>query len=112
MPHYKCGACKVRMQVRGNPHELVGDLCPDCGSLLQPVGDLTELVGFRSIKSVDVAGDAATPGAHQGIADLIKAVAVRRAALLAQDSVEAEGWLDDGGGHAEAVAVPLPVRYI
>jgi hypothetical protein len=27
----------------------VGDLCPGCGALLAPVGDLTEVVGFQAI---------------------------------------------------------------
>ena len=49
MPHYKCAACRARLHVSGRPAELVGDLCPECGSLLEPVAELTELVGFRSI---------------------------------------------------------------
>jgi hypothetical protein len=28
---------------------MVGELCPDCGGLLEPVGTLVEVVGFRRI---------------------------------------------------------------
>jgi len=44
MPHLKCTACKIRVHYPGG----VGDeLCPGCGSLLEPAGSLDELVGFR-----------------------------------------------------------------
>ncbi len=49
MPHYKCVACKTRLHT-GTPADLVGDLCPECGSLLEPVGELAEVLGFRSIQ--------------------------------------------------------------
>jgi hypothetical protein len=52
MPHYKCEACRVRLEVPRPFAEPLGDPCPECGSLLQPVADLTELVGFRSIEPV------------------------------------------------------------
>jgi hypothetical protein len=47
MPHYKCEACRTRCQIPGAPNDLVGDLCPGCGSLLEPAGELASLVGFR-----------------------------------------------------------------
>jgi hypothetical protein len=28
---------------------MVGELCPECGALLEPVGALEEIVGFRRI---------------------------------------------------------------
>jgi hypothetical protein len=28
---------------------MVGELCPSCGGLLEPVGSLVEVVGFRRI---------------------------------------------------------------
>lgn len=51
MAHYKCGACRTRLQVSGQPADLVGELCPECGSLLEPVVELVELIGFRRIRS-------------------------------------------------------------
>jgi hypothetical protein len=50
MPHYKCVACKTRLYSAACPADLFDDLCPGCGSLLEPVGELAEIVGFQSIK--------------------------------------------------------------
>jgi hypothetical protein len=60
MPHYKCAPCKTRLY-SATPPELVGDLCPECGALLEPVTRLADIVGFRSIKPRDDAalGEAA-----------------------------------------------------
>jgi hypothetical protein len=49
MPHSKCVACKTRLYSSGAPAEMVGELCPGCGGLLEPVGSLVEVVGFRRI---------------------------------------------------------------
>ena len=49
MPHFKCEGCRSRLYSAAAPTDLVGGLCPACGTVLQPVGALTELVGFRSI---------------------------------------------------------------
>ena len=49
MPHFKCVACRTRLYSAAGPAELVWDLCSDCGGLLEPVGELAEIVGFRSI---------------------------------------------------------------
>jgi hypothetical protein len=54
MAHLKCLVCETRLQQstegRADP---IGDLCPVCGSLLEPVGDLGEIVGYRVIESPD-----------------------------------------------------------
>ena len=50
MPHFKCVRCKARLYSEAGPADSVGDLCPGCGSLLEPVGELAEIVGFRSIR--------------------------------------------------------------
>ena len=49
MPHSMCVACKTRLYRRGAPPELVGQLCPECGRLLEPVSNLADVVGFRRI---------------------------------------------------------------
>ena len=49
MPHSKCVACKTRLESSGAPAEMVGELCPSCGGLLEPVGTLVEVLGFRRI---------------------------------------------------------------
>ena len=50
MPHFKCVRCRTRLFSASARAELVGDLCPGCGTLLEPVGALTESVGFQAIK--------------------------------------------------------------
>jgi hypothetical protein len=47
MPHFKCAPCKTRFYSAGHPADLVGDLCPGCGALLEPANELSELIGFR-----------------------------------------------------------------
>jgi hypothetical protein len=113
MPHFKCVACKTRMYSAASPADLVGDLCPGCGSLLEPVRELAELVGFQSIKPRDSAADGGAPGTHQRIADRVDNFLARRGAILARARLDGERWLDDGGSFspeavAEAMALPTP----
>jgi hypothetical protein len=113
MPHFKCLACKTRLYSAAGSGDLVGDLCPACGSLLEPVGELTEIVGFRSIKHRDSAGNERPPGTNQRIADRVGDFYARREAILAQARLDAERWVDDGGSLgseavAEAMALPTP----
>lgn len=113
MPHYKCAACKTRLHVSESPAELVGDLCPQCGSLIEPVADLAELVGLRSIESVDRAPDSRRPGSHQRIAARIDEFVTRRAAILERDRLDAERSRDDDDSPGAAeVALPAPRSYL
>jgi hypothetical protein len=111
MPHFKCLACKTRLYSPAAPADLVGDLCPECGSLLEPVGELAEIVGFRSIRYRDGAADDSAPGRHRQIADRVDDTPARREAILAQARLDADRWADDGGSFspepvAEAMASP------
>jgi hypothetical protein len=113
MSHFKCVACKTRLKRAEGPDDLIGELCPGCGSLLEPVGELAEIVGFRSIKARDGAVDDSPRGAHQRIADRVDDFFARRAATLGHVPVDGERWLDDGGSFdpeavAEAMALPPP----
>lgn len=113
MPHFKCVPCKTRLYRPAGEAERVGDLCPDCGSLLEPVGQLSEVLGFRSIRSRDAGPEGGTGGTHQRMAGRIGNLVARRAAIRARDRLEAERWLDDGGSSspeavAEALALPRP----
>jgi hypothetical protein len=113
MPHFKCVACKTRLYSEAVPADLVGDLCPGCGSLLEPVGELTEIVGFRAIEDRGGAADDSPPGTHDRIADRVDDFFARREAILAQARLDAERWIDDGGRFsteavAEAMALPTP----
>ena len=53
MPHYKCGACRTRLQTAQPPPALVVLLCPECRSVLDHVADLTDLIGLRLIPFVE-----------------------------------------------------------
>jgi hypothetical protein len=51
MAHSKCLACRARVWRAGPPADEVDDLCPGCGGPLETVGDLSELVGLRSLRA-------------------------------------------------------------
>ena len=109
MPHFKCVACKFRLYRAASPPDEVGDLCPGCGSLLEPVGELAEVVGFQSIKPRDGAADGGASSAHHRLADRVGDLLARREAILAQARLDAGRWVDDGGSfRAEPVALPRP----
>src|SRR5690349_16825272 len=109
MPHYKCGACRTRLQVWGSPTELVRDLCPTCGSRLEPVAELTELVGLRSIQSGDRGDAAAGKGVRRSNTPSVDEFVARRAAILERERFDAEhGSGGDAVARAEAVGAPPP----
>jgi len=81
MPHLKCEPCRTRLY-RAGTRDQVGDLCPVCGSLLEPVGELAELVGFRLNTPAKAIDDAAS-SPHQRIADQLADLIVRRQAAFA-----------------------------
>ena len=47
MPHYKCVTCTTRLMAAGGPP----GSCEGCGAVLEPVGGLSELVGYRLVQS-------------------------------------------------------------
>jgi hypothetical protein len=51
MAHSKCLTCTARVWREGNPADHVRDLCPGCGGPLESVSDLSELIGFRSLRA-------------------------------------------------------------
>jgi hypothetical protein len=95
MPHFKCSPCKARLYSAARPADVIGDLCPSCGSLLEPVGDPAEVLGFRSIMHRD------------SEVDRVDDLTARRVAILTQARLDAERWVDDGGSF-RAEAPPLP----
>ncbi len=113
MPHYKCAACRARLHVSGRPAELVGDLCPECGSLLEPVSELTELVGFRSITTSGSGATAAPSTPRERIAERVDEFVARRTAMLDRDRLnDPATWLDGDDPQAVAVALPPPRTYV
>jgi hypothetical protein len=106
MPLFKCLACETRLYKAAGPDDLVGDLCPGCGSLLEPVGEPAEVAGFRSIRVRAGAADGGAAGTHQRIADRFGDFVARREAFLAQAHLDARRWVDNDG-RFRAEAVPL-----
>jgi NAD-dependent SIR2 family protein deacetylase len=51
MAHSRCLTCKARVWREGDPADHLRDLCPGCGGPLEPVNDLSELVGLRSLRA-------------------------------------------------------------
>ena len=43
MPHYKCVTCTTRLTTAGDSP----GSCERCGSVLEPVTELSEIVGYR-----------------------------------------------------------------
>lgn len=113
MPHFKCVPCKTRLHSAAGPADLVGDLCPSCGALLEPVKELAEIVGFGSIRSRDGAADDSPPRPRERIADRVDDHYALREAIRAEALLDAGRWDDDGGSFsreavAEAIALPTP----
>jgi hypothetical protein len=110
MPHFKCVACRTRLYRAAAPADLVGDLCPGCGSLLEPVSGLAELVGFRRIQRRAGAAQASS-GGLQRLADRVGEIKALGQAQETQAPLDDSRWLDDGGAfspEAVAKAVALP----
>lgn len=63
---------------------LVGELCPGCGSLLEPVGELAEIVGFQSIKYPDDAADGSALSRHRRLAARVNDLFAQSEAILSQ----------------------------
>ena len=51
MAHSKCLACRARVWRDGPAAEHLDDLCPGCGGPLEPVVELSELIGLRSLRA-------------------------------------------------------------
>jgi hypothetical protein len=110
MPHFKCVACRTRLYSAATLDDLVGDLCPGCGSLLEPVGELAEIVGFQAVKQRDGAADDSRPRRPEPIGGRVDALFARRKALLAH------ARLDDGDSFspeavAQEMALPTPEEH-
>ena len=50
MPHFKCLRCRSRVWRDGPAADQADELCPGCGNPLEKVGELSELVGLRSLR--------------------------------------------------------------
>jgi len=103
----------MRLYSVASEANLVGELCPGCGSLLEPVGELAEIVGFQSIKYPDGAAEGSALSRHRRLAARVNDLFARSEAVLSQKRFEAGRWDDDGGSVspevvAEAIALSTP----
>ena len=90
MSHSKCVACKTRLFRAPGPPDHVGDLCPGCGELLEPVGSLAEVVGFRSIRPREEPIDEDAPDVGPRLADHVYDLLGHREARLMQARIDAD----------------------
>ena len=101
MPDVKCVACRTRTR---HAEDLEGERCPSCGSPLERVGKLTEVVGFQSVTRTEhPVDDAASLGDFTARRNEMYAERVR-------DALDAARWMDDGGFAVAAVALPTSDR--
>jgi hypothetical protein len=67
--HLKCVVCRIRVRGCQSPAGEVGELCPLCGSALEPVRHLSELLGLQERKWEDDDELAADPDTSRWLAD-------------------------------------------
>ena len=72
MAHSKCLTCRARVWREGDPADHLLDLCPGCGGPLESVSDLSELIGFRSLRARPRSVGRALPDRSQRIATEIR----------------------------------------
>jgi hypothetical protein len=96
MPHYKCAACKTRLHIAGGEFaNLVRD-CRTCGSVLEPVVDLAELVGWRLV-TPECASEVDDQDSRQAMTERLDEFLARREVRLSHARLDALRWVDDGG---------------
>ena len=78
MPHFKCLACRTRLHSSESEADPIGDLCPVCGSLLEPVGDWGEIVGYRVIETPDSSSHSGASRKGRLIAGRVGEIVARR----------------------------------
>ena len=63
MTHFNRLACGQGRHGTERQADPIGDPCPVCGSLLEPVGDLGEIVGYRVLETRGGTWDRGASGA-------------------------------------------------
>jgi len=90
MPHFRCLACKTHLHSTESEVDQIGDLCPVCGSLMDPVGDLGEIVGYRAVETRGSTSHSGASGAGELIADEVGEIIARRELEHARVRLEIE----------------------
>ena len=81
--HWRIAKCRPQA-------DPIGHLCPVCGSLLEPGGDLGETVGYRVIETRGSMWHSGASGAGQLIADLVSEIIAQRELKHARVRLEIE----------------------
>jgi hypothetical protein len=94
---------QTRLQSTESPADLIGDLCPVCGSLMEPVGDLGEIVGYRVIESPEGTS-------HGGASRAGRLIAGRVGEILARGELKHRRGAGRGIEGCDALPVSLQVQ--
>ena len=109
MLHFKCVECRLRLASSRAPDDGVGEMCPGCGSLLEPVARLAEVVGFQAIgasRPREIARDG-----HRRLARRVRELRELERAANAQAEQKTWRWLDaDGSFSPDTVAAAMAAR--
>jgi hypothetical protein len=92
MAHSTCQTCRARVWREGDPADHLHDLCPGCGGPLEPVSDLSELLGLRSLR-------ARPRSANRALSDRSRRIAAEIRETIARHDVDRQRRTDAGRGH-------------
>jgi len=111
MPHFKCLPCKTRLYSTQSHADPIGHPCPVCGSLLEPVGNLGEIVGYRLLETRGSTWHSGASGAGQLIADRVGEIIAQRELKHAQVRREIERCdADSVSPQVQPLALALSAR--
>jgi len=111
MPHFKCLPCETRLCSAQSQADPIGHLCPICGSLLEPVGDLAEIVGYRLLETRGSMWHSGASGAGQLILDRVGEIIAQRELKHARVRLEIERCdADSVSPQVQPLALALPAR--
>jgi len=109
MPHVRCLPCKTRLYSGESQAGPIAQGCPVCGSLLEPVGDLGEIVGYRLIEIRRSTWHSGASG--QLLADRVGEIIAQRELRHARVRLEIERCdADSVSPQVQSLALALPAR--
>jgi hypothetical protein len=92
MPHLKCDACRARVRHASDATDLPAR-CPLCGSPLEPVAALSEIVGYRAVMPERAASpDAVARAGHERLAEKVAEILAGRRSAQRALRREVDRW--------------------
>ena len=111
MPHFKCLPCETRLCSAQGQADPIGHLCPVCGSLLEPVRDLAEIVGYRLIETRGRTWRSGASGTGQRLADRVGEIIAPSELRHARVRLEiARRYADSVSSQVQPLGLALPAR--